>query len=61
MFGAHPVDGAAQPVGEGDRLDVGEQCPEARVVGLAVGDVALAVLDVVALDGVPEEAFEGVT
>ena len=38
--GAEPLDRAAQPVLELDRLDQGEQRPQVRLVGLAVADVA---------------------
>ena len=58
VFGAHPFDRVTEAVVERHRLNIGKQRLEASVVGLAVRDVALAILDVVALDRLAEKPFE---
>jgi hypothetical protein len=58
VFRAHPFDRITEADVERDGLDVGKQLLQAGVVGLAVRDIALAIVDVVAVDLLAQEAFE---
>ena len=55
-----PLDGGAEPLVEGYRLDVGEQPPEPRLVGLGIADVAWPRLGVAALERAADHRLEPV-